>query len=159
MTTPRRFSPPLRSSEQRRRDPGVRARLAIGAIGAVIGLYGAVLFLTRQDPGQWLEVAIWFGAGVVAHDFLLSGLVIGACLVGARVLPQPWRAPATIALVVWGTLTIATIPMLTRAGARADNATLLDRPYAATWWTMSAIVVVVVAVAGIVRSRRAGRGS
>ena len=90
----------------------MRARLAIGAVGVVVALYGALLFLTRQDPGQWLEVAIWFGVGVVAHDVVLSALVIGVCLVGARLLPAAWRAPATIALVVWGTLTIATIPML-----------------------------------------------
>jgi len=132
----------------------MRARLAIGTVGVVVALYGALLFLTRQDPGQWLEVAIWFAAGVVAHDLVLSAMVIGVCLLGARLLPAAWRAPATIALVVWGTLTIATIPMLTRAGARADNATLLDRPYAATWWTISAIVVVLVAVAGLLRSRR-----
>ncbi|RYB90142.1 hypothetical protein EUA06_12150 [Nocardioides glacieisoli] len=132
----------------------MRARLAIGAVGVVVALYGALLFLTRQDPGQWLEVAIWFAAGVVAHDVLLSALLIGLCLVGARLLPAAWRAPATVALVVWGTLTIATIPMLTRAGARADNATLLDRPYAATWWTISAIVVLLVAVSGFLRSRR-----
>jgi len=132
----------------------MRARLAIGAVGVAVALYGALLFLTRQDPAQWLEVAIWFAAGVVAHDVVLSALVIGGCLLGARLLPAAWRAPATIALVVWGTLTIATIPMLTRAGARADNATLLDRPYAATWWTISAIVVVLVAVAGLLRSRR-----
>jgi hypothetical protein len=132
----------------------VRARLAIGAVGVVVALYGVLLFLTRQDPGQWLEVAIWFAAGVVAHDVLLSALVIGVCLVGARLLPAAWRAPATIALVVWGTLTIATIPVLTRAGARADNATLLDRPYAATWWTISAIVVLLVTVSGFLRSRR-----
>ena len=132
----------------------MRARLAIGAVGVVVALYGALLFLARQDPGQWLEVGIWLGAGIVAHDAVVSALVIGLCAVGARLLPAAWRAPATIALVVWGTLTIATIPMLTRAGARADNATLLDRPYAATWWTISAIVVLLVAVSGFVRSRR-----
>jgi hypothetical protein len=132
----------------------VRARLAIGAVGVVVALYGVLLFLTRQDPGQWLEVATWFAVGVVAHDVVLSALVIGVCLVGARLLPVAWRAPATVALVVWGTLTIATIPVLTRAGARADNATLLDRPYAATWWTISAIVVLLVAVSGFLRSRR-----
>ena len=70
-------------------------------------------------------------------------------LLGTRVLPAPWRAPAVIALVVWGTLTVAAVPVLTRAGARADNATLLDRPYVATWWAISAIVVVLVAVAGL----------
>jgi len=132
----------------------MRTRLAIGALGVVLGLYGAFLLLTRQDPGQWLEVGIWFGVGVAAHDVVLSALVLGAGVVGSRLLPEPWRAPATIALVVWGTLTVATVPVLTRAGARADNATLLDRPYAATWWTISAIVVLLVIVAGLVRSRR-----
>jgi hypothetical protein len=129
-------------------------RLAIGALGVVAALYGAFLLLSRQDPGQWLEVGIWFGVGVAAHDVALSALVVGACLLGARLLPRPWRAPATIALVVWGTLTVATVPVLTRAGARADNATLLDRPYAATWWATSAIVVVLVAAAGFLRARR-----
>ncbi|CAA9383164.1 MAG: hypothetical protein AVDCRST_MAG60-1046 [uncultured Nocardioides sp.] len=132
----------------------MRTRLPIGAVGVLLALYGAFLLLSRQDPRQWLEVGIWFGAGVLAHDVVLSGLVIGACLIGARLLPEPWRAPATVALVVWGTLTVATVPMLTRAGARADNATLLDRPYAATWWVISAIVVLLVAVTGLVRSRR-----
>ena len=130
------------------------ARLAIGAGGLVLGLYGAFLLLSRQDPGQWLEVGIWFGVGVAAHDAVLSALVIGVCLLGARLLPEPWRAPATIALVVWGTLTVVAVPVLTRAGARADNATLLDRPYAATWWAISAIVVLLVAAAGLLRARR-----
>ncbi|MCF6378026.1 hypothetical protein L2K70_10450 [Nocardioides KLBMP 9356] len=134
--------------------PRKAMRLALGAVGLLVGIYGAVLLLTRQDPRQWLEVAIWFGVGVLAHDVVLSGLLIGVCLLGGRFLPPPWRAPATIALVVWGTLTVATVPVLTRAGARADNATLLDRPYAATWWAMTGIVVVLVAVAGLVRSRR-----
>ncbi|RYC10631.1 hypothetical protein [Nocardioides zhouii] len=132
----------------------MRTRLLIGACGAVIALYGAFLELSRQDAGQWLEVGIWFGAGVAGHDAALSALVIGVCLLGSRLLPEPWRAPATIALVVWGTVTVVAVPVLTRAGARADNATLLDRPYLATWWAISAIVVVLVAVAGLVRSRR-----
>ncbi len=132
----------------------MRTRLLIGAGGVVVALYGAFLMLSRQDPGQWLEVGIWFGVGVAAHDVVLSALVIGVCFLGTRLLPERWRAPAAIALVVWGSLTVVTVPVLTRAGARADNATLLDRPYLATWWAISAIVVVLVAVAGLVRSRR-----
>ena len=132
----------------------MRTRLAIGGLGVVLGLYGAFLLLSRQDPRQWFEVGIWFGVGVAAHDVVLSALVLGAGVVGSRLLPEPWRAPATIALVVWGTLTVVTVPVLTRAGTRADNATLLDRPYAAMWWTISAIVVLLVAVAGFLRTRR-----
>jgi hypothetical protein len=129
------------------------ARGILLALGSAVMLYGAWLVLSRQDPGQWLEVALWLGGGVVAHDLVVSGLVIGACALGARLLPAPWRAPAVIALVVWGGLTIASIPVLSGLGVRADNPTLLDRPYVATWWTISAIVVAAVVVAGLVRSR------
>lgn len=131
----------------------MRTRVVIGAAGVALGLYGLVLLLSRQDPGQWLEVALWLGAGVVAHDAVLSALVIGACLLGTRLLPEPWRAPATVALVVWGTLTVVAVPVLVGGGVRADNPTLLDRPYVATWWVTSAIVVLLVAVAGLLRAR------
>lgn len=131
----------------------MRTRVAMGAAGAALGLYGLVLLLSRQDPRQWLEVAVWLAAGVVAHDAVLSALVVGACLLGARLLPAPWRAPAAVALVVWGTLTVVAVPVLVGGGARADNPTLLDRPYVATWWAISAIVVVLVAVAGLLRAR------
>ncbi len=131
----------------------MRTRLAVGACGVALLLYGTWLVLSRQDPDQWLEVGIWLGVGVLAHDVVLSALVIGACLLGSRWLPEPWRAPAVVALVVWGALTVVAVPVLVRAGARPDNATLLDRPYAPTWWAISAIVVLLVAVAGLVRSR------
>lgn len=133
----------------------MRTRLLLGAAGAALGLYGLLLLLTRQEPGQWFEVALWLGAGVVAHDVLLSGLVIGACLLGSRLLPAPWRAPAAIALVVWGALSVVAVPVLVGGGVRADNPTLLDRPYVATWWVVSAIVVLTVAVTGLIRARRA----
>ncbi|MDR7254682.1 membrane associated rhomboid family serine protease [Nocardioides sp. BE266] len=132
----------------------MRTRAALGALGGVLALYGAWLVLSRQDPGQWLEIALWLGAGVLAHDAVISGIVIGLGLLGTRVLPDPWRAPAAVALVVWGGLSIASIPVLTGLGVRPDNPTLLDRPYVATWWTISAIVVLTVVVAGLVRSRR-----
>ena len=131
----------------------MRTRATLLALGVVLMLYGAWLVLSRQDPGQWLEVGIWLGVGIVAHDAVLSGLVIVVCLLGARPLPEAWRAPAVIALVVWGGLTIAAIPVLSGLGVRADNPTLLDRPYVATWWAISAIVVLLVAAAGLVRAR------
>jgi len=131
----------------------MRTRLVLGACGVALLVYGALLVLSRQDPGQWFEVGVWLGVGVVAHDVALSAVLISACFLGSRWLPLPWRAPAVVALVVWGALTVVSVPVLVRAGARADNATLLDRPYAATWWAISVIVVLLVAVAGLVRSR------
>ena len=132
----------------------MRTRVALGACGVALLTYGALLLLSRQDTDQWVEVGVWLGAGVLAHDVVLSALVIGACLLGSRWLPRPWRAPAVVALVVWGALTVVAAPVLVRAGARADNTTLLDRPYAQTWWAISVIVVLLVTVAGFVRSHQ-----
>ncbi|GAA1932259.1 hypothetical protein [Nocardioides hwasunensis] len=131
----------------------MRARGGLVVVGALLMAYGGWLLLSRQDPGQWLEVLVWLAAAIVAHDVVLSGLLIGVCLLGSRLLPSPWRAPATIALVVWGGLTVAAIPVLTRLGARADNPTLLDRPYVATWCVLSIIVALAVLAAGRVRAR------
>ncbi len=130
------------------------ARPFLGAVGVLLASYGLLLLLTRQDPGQWLEVGLWLAAGVVAHDLALSAMVVGIWAAAHRLLPEPWRTPAAVAMVVWGALTVVFVPVLTRAGARADNPTLLDRPYLATWWTISGIVVLLVALAGFVRSRR-----
>lgn len=133
----------------------MRTRGSLIAAGGALMLYGAWLLLSRQHPGQWLEVGLWLAAGIVVHDAVVSGAVIGLCLLGSRLLPLAWRAPAVVALVVWGGLTITAVPVLGGLGVRADNPTLLDRPYVATWWVISAIVVLLVVLTGFVRSRRA----
>lgn len=133
-------------------------RLVLGSLGAAVAAYGAVLLLTRQDLSQLVEVAIWLGAGVVAHDALVTLALLSLAFLGHRLLPDPWRAPATIGLVVMGSLTLVAVPVLGRFGARPDNPTLLDRPYIESWLVLVALTVVAIAVAGGLRSR-AGRGS
>lgn len=129
-------------------------RWLLGALGASLVAYGAWLVLTRQDAGQLLEIAVWLGAGVVLHDVVVAGVVLGGVAVGRRVLPLPWRVPATLALVVWGGVTVMAVPVLGRFGARPDNPTLLDRPYLGTWAALTVLTVVVVAVTGWLRARR-----
>jgi hypothetical protein len=123
-------------------------------LGASLAAYGTWLALSRQDAEQLVEIAVWLGAGVVLHDLVVAGLVVGGVAVGRRVLPVPWRAPATLALVVWGGVTVMAIPVLGRFGARPDNPTLLDRPYLGTWVALTVLTVVVVAITGWLRTRR-----
>lgn len=130
------------------------ARWLLGGLGVALGAYGAWLALTRQDAGQLVEIALWLAAGVVLHDVVVAGVVLASVILGRRTLPRPWQAPATLALVVWGGLTLMAVPVLGRFGARPDNPTLLDRPYLATWAALSVVTVVVVALAGLVRARR-----
>ncbi len=130
-------------------------RWVLGGLGVLGGAYGAWLALTRQDLLQLAEVALWLAAGVAVHDVLVADVVIGASLLGRRILPLPWHAPATLGLVVWGSVSVMAVPVLGRFGARADNPTLLDRPYLATWLVLTLLTLAAVAVAGLVRSRRA----
>ena len=51
----------------------------------------------------------------------------------ARGCPRSVRAPAAVALVVLGSVTLLAVPVLGRFGARPDNPTLLDRDYSAGW--------------------------
>jgi hypothetical protein len=79
-----------------------------------------------------------------------------AAALGAAARLRGWvRAAAAAALVVLGPVTLAAMPAWGRFGARPDNPTLLDRPYAAGWAVLAALVLVV-AGAGALASRRLG---
>ena len=135
----------------------MRGRLAIGAVGLLIGLYGGYLLLSRQDHDQLVSAAIWLGAGVVLHDFVLAPLVLVAFLVGGRLLPDGLRAVVVAGLVVLGTATIVAIPVLGGFGERPDNPSLLNRDYWTGWLVLAALVAVAVVAGGLrARSRRRG---
>lgn len=134
-------------------------RWVLGAVGTALAAYGAWLALTRQDLGQLVEIGIWLAAGAVAHDALIAGAVIVVSLLGRRLLPRSAHVPAVVALLMWGAITLAVIPMLGRFGARSDNPTLLDRPYLGSWLALSAATVVVVALVSVWRARRAGHNT
>ncbi len=61
------------------------------------------------------------------------------------------RGPVAVGLVVLGTVSLATLPMLGRFGARSDNDTLLDRNYLGGWLVLLSLVVIGVALAAIRR--------
>ena len=135
----------------------MRLRFLLGVLGVLVGAYGAYLLLSRQDADQLVNAAIWLASGVVLHDFVLAPLVLGLVFVGTRIAPAATRAPAAAALVVLGAVTLLAVPVLGRFGARPDNATLLDRDYAAGWFAFAGVVLLATLVATLVRSRRQSR--
>lgn len=132
----------------------MRGRVVVGGLGVAIGGYGAYLLLSRQDPDQLVNAAIWLASGVVLHDFVLAPLVLVLVAVGARIVPASARVPAVVGLVVLGTSTLLAIPVLGRFGARADNPTLLDRGYTAGWLALAGLVILAVVVSSLLRARR-----
>lgn len=129
-------------------------RSLLGALGVLVGVYGAYLLLSRQDLDQLVSAAIWLGGGVVVHDGLIALLSLVVVAIGARLLPVAARPSAAVGLIVLGSVTILAIPMLGRFGAKDDNPTLLDRSYWLGWSGIVVAVLVVVAVATAMRARR-----
>jgi hypothetical protein len=122
-------------------------RWLLGALGLALTAYGAVLLL-GTGWSNTVAAALWLAGGVVLHDAVLAPATLAAGLLLVRVVPSSWRGTVVAALAIVGTLTIVAIPVLGRFGARADNPTLLDRPYLAGWL---ALVLLVTAGAVVVR--------
>jgi hypothetical protein len=130
----------------------LRAVLALAGL-AVAGYGGWLLVDTGLDNLR--ATLTWLVGGVIAHDALLAPATIGVVSVASRFLPTWLRGPATVGLVVLGTVTIAAIPVLGRFGARADNPTLLDRNYVAGWLVLAGVVLIGVVAAAVARRPRA----
>jgi hypothetical protein len=122
-------------------------RLALAIPGLAALAYAATRL--RDVPADaWASVLTWLAAGVLLHDGLLAPIVIGLCVLAARWLPAPWRAPAVVGLVCWGSLTLVAIPVLSGNGVDPTNETLQDRPFVMSWLIGSVVVLTAVVAAG-----------
>ena len=123
-----------------------RVALAIPGLAALA--YAATLPWNVPDDDAWRSVLTWLAGGVLLHDGVLAPIVIVLSVVGLRWLPAPWRAPAVVGLLCWGSLTLLAIPVLSGNGVDPTNETLQHRPYVTSWWIVSAAVVALVVAAG-----------
>ncbi|MDO9380710.1 MAG: hypothetical protein Q7T56_17845 [Nocardioidaceae bacterium] len=121
--------------------------------GLAAGVYGAVLLL-QLDFSRLLSTVVWLAGGVVLHDFVLAPVVVVLGVLLVRVVPDAARRPATVAAVVWGTVTVAALPVLSGQGGKPDNATLLDRPYWTAWLVLTALVLLATVGASLLAARR-----
>lgn len=142
----------------------MRLRLVLSAVGVAAAAYGGVLLLA-EDRADLVDAALWLGGGVVLHDLVLAPLLVGLGLIARRWLPARWRTPIVVGGIVLGSITLLAVPVLGRFGARADNPSLLDRPYVTGWLGLLALVLlgvvgqVVVQHLGARVSSRRGDGS
>lgn len=134
------------------------ARVALAGAGVLVAAYGAVRLL-ELGGDNLVATAVWLAGGVLAHDALLAPATVVVCAVAVlAVHSRPWRAAAACFLVVLGTVTVAAVPVLGRFGAKADNPTLLDRPYVTGWLVLAAVVLLGSLVVGSLGARRERTG-
>ncbi|MET0767322.1 MAG: hypothetical protein ABWY50_06745 [Aeromicrobium sp.] len=123
------------------------------AAGVACGLWG--LWLMRDFTGEQLRsTGLWLAGAVVVHDLVVAPVVVVLGVVAARLLPGRFRAPAATAFLVWATLSVTFLPVLSGEGGKPGNDTILGRPYLLSWVVMTVLLAGVAVVSGMRRSRR-----
>ena len=129
----------------------VRGLLVVAGVG--FGLWG--LWLMRDFTREQLtSEAFWLAGGVVLHDAVLAPVVVLLGYAAARVLPAHFRSSSATAFLVWGTLTIAFLPVLSGQGGKAGNDTILGKPYVLSWIVLTLVLVGYAVVAALWRRRQ-----
>jgi hypothetical protein len=122
-------------------------------IGVACGLWG--LWLMRDfTGGQLRSTGLWFVGGAIVNDAVLAPIVVVLGVVAARMLPGRFRAPSAICFLVWATLTVVFLPVLSGEGGKPGNPTILGRPYVLTWLVMTLLLLGLAIAAGARRRRR-----
>ncbi len=131
----------------------VLGRLGFATLGVATLAYGAWL-VWQMGSEQWLPLGKWLVGGVIAHDLLFAPIVVGLGILAARALPPYARLPVAVAVVVWGSITLLAVPVLSQYGATPSLPSLLNRPYRPAWWIGTGVVVAAVVVGSLARRRR-----
>jgi hypothetical protein len=130
----------------------IRAATALAGLG--IAAFGCWRLLVLGSHNL-VATGTWLVGGVVLHDVVLAPLTIAAAAVATRVLTRRRLAPWAVAAILLAPVTILSIPVLGRFGARPSEPSLLDRHYWLGWWALVALVGLAILVGTCVR--RVGR--
>lgn len=122
--------------------------VAAGAVLVVMGFGGLVASAADTDPAVWF---IWFAGAAVAHDLVLTPLVLGMALLTGRV-PGAYRRPARTALVLAGSVTLVALPMVFGFGRRPDNPSVLPQAYGAHLATVVIVIALVTAAVAVLNA-------
>jgi hypothetical protein len=133
------------------------ARAALGALGVGSGLWGLRLLLQSLSVDALVRLPLWLGGAVLADDFFLVPLTIGAGWLLTRwsVGPDHHRTVTTVrtTLLYVGLTTLVAIPLLIRQG-KGVNPTVLPRDYWRDWLLLEATIVLIGVLVLVVQRRR-----
>jgi hypothetical protein len=137
----------------------MRTRLALGAIGVIGILWGALNILRIHEKSNPIHLALWLGVAAGANDAVLVPVigVIGIML--ARVVPATARPFVQGGLVAAAMATLIAIPMIYREGTQPKSKSLLRQNYMGNLGIILAIIAAVTVVLIVLSYRRTGRSS
>lgn len=116
----------------------------MGAAGVAAMAWGAWgLLLAPHHPSHRLKVLIEVGAAAVIHDGLLAPLALAVAWLLVRVVGPRRSKPVLAGLGLLAAIALASIPVLGRFGAKADNPSALPRDYPRGLLLIAVVTVVV----------------
>jgi hypothetical protein len=121
------------------------------------GLWGLRLLLQSLSVDALIRLPLWLGGAVLADDFFLVPLTIGAGWLLTRwsVGPDHHRTVTTVrtTLLYVGLTTLVAIPLLIRQG-KGVNPTVLPRDYRRDWLLLEATIVLIGVLVLVIQRRR-----
>jgi FtsH-binding integral membrane protein len=126
----------------------------LAILGWAVMVYGVIGLLSnasRTHPPTW---AIWFFGAAIVHDLLLAPLVLSIGKLIARRAPRRGKAYVQAALIMSGTVVLASIPVLLGFGRDPNDPSTLPNNYTAGLLAVLAVIWTFVAVKSLARARR-----
>jgi hypothetical protein len=107
----------------------VLIRVLLGGAGLAALGYGLVGLFTHTRATNPQNSLAWLAGGVLVHDVLLvpAAALIGLAL--SRFVPAPYRAVVQGALIVSGSVALASLPLWRGYGGAPGNDTVNALPY------------------------------
>jgi hypothetical protein len=126
----------------------VRSILLLTGVG--FGLWG-VWLMRDFTSEQLLSMITWLAGGVLLHDAVVAPITVLVGVAAARVLPGHARSVAAVGFLVWATLTVTFLNVLSGQGGKPDNDSVLHRPYGLSWVALTVAIVVIATVVAHLR--------
>lgn len=118
----------------------MRLRIALGAAGVLLGLFGAFRLLT-QVPGSDLVFLLgWLIGALVLHDGILAPAVAGIGAAISNFVPPRGRRFLQGGLVTAALVTVIALPLIDRRGSQPQVKAILQQNYAGNLAVLLGIV-------------------
>ena len=135
----------------------MRTRIAIGAPGILLGLFGIYRLLTQIPASDLVTLLIWLIAALILHDGILSPIVVGVGAGIARMIPARARGFVQWGLIAAVGVTVIALPMIHREDTQPTNKALLQQNFGgnlALVLGILAALVLIAYVATVIRQRQ-----
>ena len=104
-------------------------RIALGAAGVLLGVFGVFRLLTQIPNDDLVVLALWLIGALVIHDGVLSPIVVGVGWAISRVVPPRGRRYLQAALIIGAVVTVIAIPMIYRRDSQPKSKAILQQDF------------------------------